>query len=150
MKQRGVASVELALLLPILVLLLGALYDFGCALHDFNLMSKQARAAARHLMSGKAEDTQRQQEAKNLVVFGNTQGSGTPLLATLNTGMVQILQPQADTSVQLVSTGKGPLSLVSVTITGYRYSSFLLGALMPDQAVLGFSDISATLPYNFF
>lgn len=144
--SRGTSALEFAILLPVLMAVLSGLFDLGLALHQYHQLCKSVRAAARHLNTGPAHDAIRQQQARNLVVYGNLQGLGASQLPQLTTAMVHIREPQADPGVRLVTTGQGTLSLVTVTVSGYHYQPLLL----PSGAGLPFSDISLTMPYTFF
>lgn len=125
---RGVAALELALLLPVLVMLPVAAWEWGRALEHHERLAHAVRAAARHLATGDAADPARQEEARRLAVYGRLAGGGTPLVPGLNTAMVQIREPGSDPSVRLVSTGEGAVSLVTVTIAGLRHEPMLLPA----------------------
>jgi hypothetical protein len=82
-------------------------------------------------------------EARNLAVFGNIAGSGSPLAPGLTTTMVSICDavdcPGTHASV---STGTGAINLVTVRITGYTYNSIVTYVA---PATLNFNDISVTM-----
>ena len=95
--QSGVAVIEFALVLPILVVLLLATAEFGRAFYQYNTLTKAIRDGARYLsdnslngagvieLNGSASVA-----AKNLIVFGNSAGSGNPLLEGLSAGDITI------------------------------------------------------------
>jgi Flp pilus assembly protein TadG len=116
--ESGTQLVELAVVLPVLLVLFGATAEFGRFFYTYNTLSKSTRAGARYLTaSNKATDD----DAKNLVVYGTTDDGAAPILSGLSTGNVNI-------------TREGPTGYpetVKVEITGYTYEPiFDLGKLM--------------------
>lgn len=86
--ERGSQLVELAIVLPLLVVLLGATAEFGRFFYTYTTLLKGTRAAARYLVSqppgaGGAA-------ASNLLVYGNTAGTGAPVVSGLKTTNVKI------------------------------------------------------------
>ena len=90
-RQRGVAMVEFAIVLPILLMLTLATAEFGRTFLQYNTLTKAVRDAARYV-AGKAVkgstgvvqlNTTLTTEARNLVAFGNVAGSGSSLLPGL-------------------------------------------------------------------
>ena len=143
---RGIAALEMALLLPVLVLLPTAVFDLGRALHHHERLCQTVRAAARHLGTGDAADPVRQAQAVSLALYGSLQGAGTPVVPGLSAANVQILEPGSSPGVQLVATAAGPVSLVTVSIGNWRYEPLLL----PSWASLPMRTVSVTMPYQFF
>lgn len=143
---RGIAAVEMALLLPVLVLLPTAAFDLGRALHQHERLCQTVRAAARHLSTGDAADPARQAQAVSLALYGRLQGTGAPVVPGLSASNVQILEPLSSPGVQLIATAAGPVSLVTVSISGWRYEPLLL----PAWASRPMRAVSATMPYQFF
>ena len=87
--ERGLQLVELAIVLPIFLLLFAATAEFGRYFYEYSTVAKGARLGARYLTSvsvNAGHDT----TAKNLVVYGNTAGTGTPILNGLTTANVVI------------------------------------------------------------
>ncbi|HZH89506.1 MAG TPA: TadE/TadG family type IV pilus assembly protein [Pyrinomonadaceae bacterium] len=86
--ERGTQLVELAIVMPILLLLLGATAEFGRFFHTYTTLLKGTRAAARYIVSQPpGEGTA---AARNLVVYGNTTGAGAPIAAGLTTANIKI------------------------------------------------------------
>src|SRR6476661_8250753 len=81
-RQHGVAIVEFALILPFLLLLTMLTTEFGRALYQYNILTKSVRDSARYL-SMQTPGTHVAQ-ARNLVVYGNTAGTGSPLALGLS------------------------------------------------------------------
>lgn len=135
-RQRGVAAVELALVLPLLLLLSFITTEFGRAVYHYGVLTKSVRQAVRHLSTtapGEGVAT-----ARNLVIYGNTQGSGEPVLPGL--GLAQVPDPVWQ------SVGEAPpLAVVTVRVTGYRFDSLITGFGGQSFGPITFSDISATM-----
>jgi Flp pilus assembly protein TadG len=89
--DRGVQLAELAIVLPIFLLLFGATAEFGRYFYEYSTLAKASRVGARYLSTAyvtAADDT----AAKNIVVYGNTAGTGTPILTGLTTANVQVIR----------------------------------------------------------
>jgi len=138
-RQRGVELVELALILPFLLLLSMLVAEFGRALYEYNTVAKSVRDAVRYL-SVQLPNTGCSQ-AQNLVVYGQTTAGSTPLAPGLNTGAV---------SCSWQTSGTYPLiNTVTVTVTGYRFRSMtasVFGLRLGDaNGGLTLSNIAATM-----
>ena len=112
--EQGVQLLELAIVLPLLLLLFGSIAEFGRYFYEYTTAAKGARAGARYLISKSATSDANNWEAiaKNLVVYGNTAGSGTPVLPGLSTANVQV---QYSGGVPAVP------ELVKVSIVNYKH-----------------------------
>ena len=145
-KSTGVAAVELALLLPALIALVLGMLEFGRAIYHYDQLVQRVRQSTRYLCTGQPDDAQRQQAARNMVVYGNPQGVGTEQVPGLNASMVRILEPVNDAGVRQIATGQGTVSLVSVSIQGYQYTPLI----WPAMPFMRYAPISVTLPFVFF
>ena len=149
--QRGVAALELAILIiPLLLIAFGA-SELGRAFYYYNTMLKATRDAVRYLSvfpSGEGINN-----AKCLAVFGKTPCAeldpDSSLLPGLTRDMVNI---PADTAVELRApdgTVLGTLSIATVTITGYPFvplAPFLLSdARSLRWEAFTFGDVSARM-----
>ncbi len=138
--ERGVQLVELAIVLPIFILLFAATAEFGRYFYEYTTLSKATRVGARYLATAAvkpSEDT----NVKNIVVFGNAAGTGTPLLTGLSTSNVTITR-----------SGGVPIlpETVTVQISGFRHQPiFDLGKLTKSATLSMDIDIkpSATMRY---
>lgn len=142
-KQRGVASVELAfLIIPLLLLTFGTT-EFGRAIYEYNALAKASRDATRFLSGQGPGDPTDLASAKCLAVYGSTDcNAGPPLLPGLTTAMVSICDSTSCPSThQNQATGSGVINLVTVTISGYPFTS-LVPFIAPD---LTFNNISTTM-----
>ena len=123
--ERGTQLVELALVLPLMLMLVGATAEFGRFFYTYSTLSKATRAGARFQVS-QAPGTNMSQ-TKNLVVYGNTAGTGTPVAAGLTPANVQVVENK---------TSAGAVQTVSVTISNYAYTPvFDLGKLTKSPAL---------------
>lgn len=136
-RQHGVALVEFALVLPLLLILTFIITEYSRALYQYNTLAKSVRDAARYL-SVQNPGTHVAQ-AKNLVVYGNLAGAGTPLVIGLSLSNVP------DPVWQLA--GASPvINTVTVTITNYTFVPLLAGAFGLNFANITYANISATMP----
>jgi Flp pilus assembly protein TadG len=106
-RQKGTAIVEFALVLPLLLLMTMITTEYARAIYQYNLIIKSLRDATRYL-SIQTPNT-KVAEAKNLVVYGNTDGTGPVLVPGLTVAKV-------DASWQL-GVGTNPvINTVTVTV----------------------------------
>ncbi|MDQ1729390.1 MAG: hypothetical protein QOD33_1515 [Pyrinomonadaceae bacterium] len=124
--ERGIQLVELAIVIPIFVLLFAATAEFGRYFYEYTTLAKASRAAARYLATAAvnpAEDT----KAKNIVVYGNAAGTGAPILSGMTTANVVITRQ-----------GGVPVlpQTVKVAISSFKHQPlFDLGALTKVQSL---------------
>jgi Flp pilus assembly protein TadG len=134
--QKGVAVVEFALLLPTLLLLIYIVTELGRAVMQYNTVAKSVRDASRYL-SIQLQNT-KLTEAKNLVVYGNTSGTGSPLAPGLSTSNV------SDPTWQ--SAGADPvITTVTVQVTGYTFVPMMGSVFGIAIGPYTYSTISATM-----
>jgi Flp pilus assembly protein TadG len=136
-RQRGVAIVEFALVLPLLLVMTFITTEFGRAVYQYNTLAKSVRDAARYLsiQTPNSHIT----EARNLVVYGNTAGTGDPLVLGLTTSHVA--------TPEWATAGTDPvIGVVTVRITGYTFNSLMAQAFGLTLGAVTFSDIRATMP----
>jgi Flp pilus assembly protein TadG len=91
--EQGVQLVEVAIVLPLLLMLFAAVAEFGLYFHEYTTLAKAARVGAR-LMAAKpvsSPNTNWQLAAKRLVVYGNTAGTGSPVLPGLTINNVDLV-----------------------------------------------------------
>lgn len=149
--QRGAAAIELGLLfLPLAVIAFGSA-EMGRAMHEYNTVGKTVRDAARYLSTASAGSIL---AARCLALTGSAAVTGaacsvsTPVLPGLTLAQVSACDPTtcADHSLQAYGTpgtaNAGVMNLVSVTITGYAFTSMVPFAT-PSFA---FGPVRATMP----
>ncbi|SRR3990167_8102458 len=100
--QRGVAMVEFAITLPLLLLLLLAIGEIARMLYQYNSLLQASRDAARFVATNAwnatlgrvdlSSDPQLVSKAKNLAVYGLPNNSGTALVPGLTAANVQVSQ----------------------------------------------------------
>lgn len=135
-RQHGTALVEFALIVPLILILMFTIVEFGRAMQRYNGAVKAARDAVRYISMH--QQGTHQAEARNLVVYGTVDGSGEPLDPDLTPSMVPDPVWQTAGSNPLINT-------VTVRITGYQYKpmvSSVFGAAFP---AFTFGDITATM-----
>lgn len=123
--DRGLQLVELAITLPIMVLLFAAAAEFGRYFQEYTTLAKGSRAAARYLATAcinGGDDS----AAKNLVVYGNVAGTGSPIVNGLQT-----------TNVTIERIPTGFPETVTVKIENFNHTPlFNLGQLMGNSMSL--------------
>jgi Flp pilus assembly protein TadG len=143
-KQRGAAAIEFALLaLPLATLTFGTT-EFGRALHQFNTITKSVRDAVRYQSTGTPGNTL---AARCLALSGSTTNDGTscsgsPLVPGLTLAMIAVADRVSNPATHnLQPTGRGVVNLVTVTVSGYPFTSMVPFAL----SSFTFGAISATM-----
>ena len=125
-QQKGVAAVELALIMvPMLILCFG-IVEVGRALYYYDGLVKATRGAARYLTQQNLNDTASYNAAvaiaKSLAICGKKSCAASDpklVLGLDNPSQVTV------TSYPTVLTGAGSASLVSVNIASVNFTSFL-------------------------
>jgi len=158
-RQRGVALVELALVLPLLLAVCFAVTEFGRAIYTYNTLAKSARDAARYLTTQTNGSSAAWTTARRLVAYGNPAGTGTALVPGLTAANMATLVDICDPSDQPrcaanLNQGVDPsINTVSVRITGYQFTPLVdvlaftkfYGAGGGSLATIPFGDISVTM-----
>ncbi|HEX4945678.1 MAG TPA: TadE/TadG family type IV pilus assembly protein [Blastocatellia bacterium] len=112
--ERGVQLVEVAIVMPILLVLLAAAAEFGRYFYVYSTLSRATRTAVRHI-SSKEFSAAKKTEAINLALCGSTTacGSGTEILSGLT----------ADNFTITTSGGTADFpTTVTVQVAGYNYT----------------------------
>ena len=136
-KQAGVAAVEFAIALPMLLMLFLCVVELGRAFLQYNALTRAVRDSARlvanEALLGQAGtvnlDAGLITKAKNVVLYGSPTGSGSVLLPGLAPGNV---------TVQNLGGGN-----ISVTVA-YSYQP-MIGTAIPDIIRGGSVDTTFTL-----
>jgi Flp pilus assembly protein TadG len=124
--ERGTQLVELAIVLPLLLVMFGAVAEFGRLFYTYQTLTKATRAGARYLTTEPANGAS-DAEAANLVVYGNTAGTGDPIIAGLTADNIEVTREGANPSLP---------ERVSVSIDGFNYVPlFDLGALVGSDSL---------------
>jgi hypothetical protein len=112
LSNRGSSLVEASLILTVAIITFIGLIDIGTILFRLQALAERARAGARYAVVHTYDAT----SIKNVVVYGNSAGTGSPILG-LATSMVTVLD---------VDLGDGNAE-IRVTISGYQVHFFTPG-----------------------
>jgi Flp pilus assembly protein TadG len=138
--ERGTQLVELAIVLPLLLMMFGAVAEFGRFFYTYQTLDKATRTGARYLSTESAAGTSDAQ-AKNLVVYGNEAGTGLPVVSGLTRTNVRVTREGGTSAFP---------ERVTVRIEGYTYQPvFDLGKLIgkPDLSLRVSVSPSTTMRY---
>lgn len=135
-RQSGVALLEFALVLPLLLVLSLVTAELGRGVYRYNCAAKVVRDAVRYL-STQAPNTH-VAEARNLIVYGNVAGSGPLLDAQLSAANVPAPNWQTAGSDPLINT-------VTIRVAGYQFRPMIANMFGARFAAYTFNDISATM-----
>lgn len=128
--DRGLQLVELALVMPVLILLFAALAEFGRYFQAYTTLTKGSRVAVRYLATARyagCDDL----NAKNLVVYGNMAGTGSPIVNGLTVSNVRIERLNKDGGTT------GFPATVTIQITNFKHTPiFDLGKLLNSSLSL--------------
>ncbi len=134
-RQKGVAIIELTIVLPLVLFIMIAVAELGRAFMHYNGLTKAVRDGARYVAANAIQGStgtvdlaakpQVVTAAQNLVVHGNILGNGTPLL------------PVVAPTVTVTDEGAGNISVLA----SYPYQP-MLGLILPD--VMGTGGIPTT------
>ena len=125
--ERGVQLVEIAIVIPILLMMFGAVAEFGRYFSEYTTLAKAARVGGRFMAAKPlfSASTDWQLAAKKLVVYGNTDGTGSPVLPGLTTDNVELVFEGGT-----YAGGIGVPATVTVKIINYKHDPvFDLGKL---------------------
>jgi Flp pilus assembly protein TadG len=123
--ENGLQLAELAIALPVFLLLFGATAEFGRFFYQYSTLAKATRVGARYLITSPSDGSD-DTSAKNLVIYGNTSGSGSAVLRGMTTANVYITR----------TTLGADAKTVTVRITGFKYQPlFDLGKMIKQPAL---------------
>jgi Flp pilus assembly protein TadG len=144
-KQNGVAIVEFALILPFLLLLTFITTEFGRAIWEYNTLAKSVRDAARYLSTRTPSSAVEMANARNLLVYGNLAGTGSPLALGLSLANVTATADHPDCCSWQIAGTNPVINTVTVRISGYTFRSMFTSVLGLPFGEVKFSDITATM-----
>lgn len=129
--ESGGTIAELAILLPFLVLMVGAVAELGRFFQTYATLSKATRASARYLSKVAYEEndtTKNLTSAKNVALCGRTDCTGRDAIAT------GLTAANIDITPEFPPGGEGNPITVTVKIVNYNFQPILnLGALLNDN-----------------
>ena len=134
-KERGTQILELAIVLPVMFMLLGAVGEFARFFYTYSALTSAVRAGARHACKWERNASWTFPETSKLVVYGDySDTSKGPIVPGLTTANV-VVQPNGP-SVNNIDS-------VTVKIVGYQYTPFFdLGAMT------GIPSLTLSVPMN--
>jgi Flp pilus assembly protein TadG len=103
-RHQGIAMVEFAIVLPLLLMVLFGVTEIGRAMVRYNTLTKAvqvgARYAAAYALLGTTGavtiDAQLQAEVRNIVAYGNRAGTGSPLMVGLLPAQINLVDAGGD------------------------------------------------------
>lgn len=127
--ESGGTIAELAILLPFLILMVGAVSEVGRFFQTYATLSKATRASARYL-SKVAYDEPNLTTAKNVAICGKTDCTGQrPVAAGLTPANVEL-------TPEFLPGGEGNPITVKVSIINYNFQPiFNLGAFLGNDTL---------------
>ena len=140
--EQGVQLLEMAIVIPILLVLFAAVAEFGRYFYEYTTLAKASRLGARYMISKSLGSSVNYEViAKNMVVYGNPTGSGSPILSGLSVNNVEV-------------TYAGPVSgvpeTVTVTIVNYPHQPlFNLGALLNNSSLSLAVDVKPSVTMRY-
>jgi Flp pilus assembly protein TadG len=121
-RERGTQLIEVAITLPIMLMLLGATAEFACFFYSYSTLTNAVRSGARHASKWEIGSSWTIPETQRMVVYGDfSDTSKGPILPGLTTA-----------NVQVTANGPSPHTIQSVTVSviNYKYKPlFDLGKL---------------------
>lgn len=118
--ERGIQLVEVSIVIPIFLMLFAATAEFGRYFYEYTTLAKAARVGTRYLATNPVKSTE-DAIARNIVVYGNPAGSGSPILTGL-----------APENIEITREGGVPVlpQTVRVQVVGFKHQPiFDLGLL---------------------
>lgn len=138
--ERGTQLVELAIVLPLLLIMFGAVAEFGRFFYTYQTLSKATRAGTRFLTNEPANGTS-DEMARNLVVYGNTEGEGEPVVVGLSASHVRVTRTGGTAVLP---------ERVTVRIENFRYRPiFDLGGFVGKRSLTLAINVSPSTTMRF-
>jgi len=136
-REEGTHLVELAIVLPVMLVLFGGLAEFGRFFYTYSTLTSAVRAGARHACKWERNASWTFPETSNMVVYGDfSDTSNGPILPGLSTANV-VIQPNGP-SVNNIDS-------VTVKIVNYKYVPIIdLGKLTGIPALTLNIDLNAS------
>lgn len=134
-KERGTQILELAIALPVMLILLAAVGEFGRFFYTYSALTSAVRAGARHACKWERNASWTIPETTKMVVYGDySDTSNGPILPGLTT---------ANVVVQANGPSVNNIDSVTVRIVDYQYTPlFDLGAMT------GIPALTLNIPMN--
>lgn len=136
----GSQLVELAIVIPIFLVLFATTAEFGRFFYEYTTLAKATRAGSRYLITAAVNSTE-DTRAKNLVVYGNLEGTGAPVVTGITTSNVIITR-----------AGGVPVlpQTVKIAISGYKYQPlFDLGKMLNSTSLSLNVDVKPSITMRY-
>ena len=116
--EQGVQLVEIAIVIPLLLMMFASVAEFGRYFYEYTTLAKAARVGGRFMATRtyKTATSNWPLAAKRLVVYGNTAGTGSPVLPGLTVDNVDLIFEGGT-----YSGGSGVPMTVTVKIVDYEH-----------------------------
>lgn len=145
-RQRGIAAVEFTIALPVLLFMMLAVSEVGRAFLQYMTLTHAVRDGARYVTTkallgstGIVQiDAVLTTQARNLVVYGNTAGTGAALLPGLAVGNVTVRDAGAGNIAVLAAYPYQPIfgsGIPNLVRTGGITTTFTLSAEVVMRAI---------------
>lgn len=107
-RAQGQAAVETAMALPVLLLMLFGAFQVGRVFYIYHTLHKAMRVGVQYVLRTQGVNFCDPNDpvlidARNLIVFGNLQGTGTPVVPGLTVDMIQFLPERGDPTSSVVT-----------------------------------------------
>jgi Flp pilus assembly protein TadG len=139
LNQKGFSTVEFALVIPLLLLLIVMGSEFGIMFYRLNALTKSVDIAARFLS---VVDNTSTATAKNLAVYGNPTGTGPAIVPGLTVANIVISNPNTQ-HVQVAVTYDAQLILGGTLDALMNYGKKILPAPVGGNGVTDFMTLKA-------
>jgi Flp pilus assembly protein TadG len=127
--DRGTALIESAIVLPVFLLLVGGIYEFGYFFYQQQLMTIGVRDAARYLaLTSDPNSATSQADAINLAVYGSISGGITPRVSNWSTDDLMVSVTAANDS-SVTYCGGCAVEIITVAASRVDPSLGFLGLL---------------------
>ncbi|AEY01552.1 TadE family protein [Oceanimonas sp. GK1] len=137
-KQKGLAAVEATLVLPLMLLLMLAIGEFGRALYQYATLTQALRGGALSMdrmgtyVDNPITRAEKESAIKNIIVYGNAAGAGNPVLQGLskdNVSFSGIYELPADSGNYYSDIG---VSYSWQPVFGSEFNTFVAGTISLD------------------
>ena len=145
--EQGVQLVEIAIVIPVLLMMFGAVAEFGRYFYEYTTLAKAARVGGRFMASKTLDSASMdwQMATKKLVVYGNTAGTGSPVLPGLTVSNVELVFEGGT-----YASGSGVPATVTVRIINYKHAPiFDLGKLTKIKTLSLNVDVKPSITMHY-
>lgn len=143
-RQQGLAMVEFALTIGVLMSIVFGITEFGRAIYLYDTLAKATRDAVRYLSTKAPGDSEAIADATCLAVYGKPTCTGEPLAPDLTTAMISVCDAASCPATHQAQGSAPVINLVTVTVGAnnpYVFNS-VVSFIVPN---IPFGAISATM-----